>query len=196
MPIFSEAQLFGMTIRESADDGSDFTNPAADYRRLFLGEDGQLHVKDSAGTVTAIGGTLGAWTSYTPSWTATTTNPVLGSSTIVGRYKLLDSKTLVFQINLSITTGGAFSDGSGNYIFSLPAGMTSHASRIQVVTCHLLDNGTTHFIAIGKVAGGATTIAETVVADATNPRILNGDGSPFTLANGDQINYNGLIEIQ
>ena len=52
----SEALTYGLTIRESADDGSDFTNPAADYRRLFLGEDGQLHVKDSAGAVTAIGG--------------------------------------------------------------------------------------------------------------------------------------------
>ena len=48
---FSTAKLYGMTIRESATDGSDFTNPDADYRRLFLGEDGLLHVKDSAGTV-------------------------------------------------------------------------------------------------------------------------------------------------
>lgn len=55
---FSEAQLHGMTIRESADDGSDFTNAPADYRRLFLGEDGQLHVKDSAGAVTGIGGAI------------------------------------------------------------------------------------------------------------------------------------------
>lgn len=53
--VFSGAKLFGMTIRESATDGSDFTNPDADYRRLFLGEDGQLHVKDSAGAVTDIG---------------------------------------------------------------------------------------------------------------------------------------------
>lgn len=51
----SEAQVFGLTIRESATDGSDFTNPAADYRRFFLGEDGSLHLKDSAGTVTDIG---------------------------------------------------------------------------------------------------------------------------------------------
>src|SRR5687768_14351077 len=50
--LFSLAKLFGITIRESANDGSDFTNPDADYRRLFLGEDGLLHVKDSAGTVT------------------------------------------------------------------------------------------------------------------------------------------------
>jgi len=50
---FSLANLFGITIRESANDGSDFTNPDADYRRLFLGEDGLLHVKDSAGAVTS-----------------------------------------------------------------------------------------------------------------------------------------------
>ena len=49
---FSEALLYGMTIRESANDGSDFSNPAADYRRMFVGEDGLFHLKDSAGTVT------------------------------------------------------------------------------------------------------------------------------------------------
>lgn len=56
MGLFSVAKLFGMTIRESATDGSDFTNPDADYRRLFLGEDGGLHLKDSAGTVTDVAG--------------------------------------------------------------------------------------------------------------------------------------------
>src|SRR6188768_4159308 len=55
MAKFEEVLAPGLTIRESANDGSDFSNPSADYRRLFLGEDGQLHVKDSAGTVTDIG---------------------------------------------------------------------------------------------------------------------------------------------
>lgn len=45
--------IYGVHIRESATDGSDFTNAAADYRVLFLGEDGLLHVKDSSGTVTS-----------------------------------------------------------------------------------------------------------------------------------------------
>src|SRR5688572_16428356 len=60
MGLFSLTKLFGMTIRESANDGSDFTNPDADYRRLFLGEDGSLYTKDSAGTVAAIGGGAGS----------------------------------------------------------------------------------------------------------------------------------------
>lgn len=45
---------FGLTIRESASDGSDFSNPDADYRVLFLGEDGKLHLRDSSGTVTDV----------------------------------------------------------------------------------------------------------------------------------------------
>jgi hypothetical protein len=45
--------IYGIHVRESANDGSDFTNAAADYRVLILGEDGLLHVKDSAGTVTS-----------------------------------------------------------------------------------------------------------------------------------------------
>lgn len=44
--------IYGIHVRESATDGSDFSNAAADYRVLFLGEDGFLHVKDSAGSVT------------------------------------------------------------------------------------------------------------------------------------------------
>lgn len=44
--------IYGLHIRESANDGSDFSNGATDYRVLFLGEDGLLHVKDSSGTVT------------------------------------------------------------------------------------------------------------------------------------------------
>jgi hypothetical protein len=71
--IFSTAKLFGMTIRESATDGSDFTNPDADYRRLFLGEDGQLHVKDSAGSVTDIGASAAPPNCYENFLTATTT---------------------------------------------------------------------------------------------------------------------------
>lgn len=54
--------IYGVHIRESANDGSDFTNAAADYRILFLGEDGALHVKDSGGSVTDIGGSSGGIT--------------------------------------------------------------------------------------------------------------------------------------
>ncbi len=57
---FSSEHIYGINIRESANDGSDFSNPDADYRLAFLGEDGLWHVKDSSGTVTSpyTGGSL------------------------------------------------------------------------------------------------------------------------------------------
>jgi hypothetical protein len=51
--------IYGVQLRESANDGSDFTNADTDYRKLFLGEDGLLHVKDSAGAVTSPYSTTG-----------------------------------------------------------------------------------------------------------------------------------------
>jgi hypothetical protein len=52
MGAIEDEKAYALLIRESADDGSDFTNPPADYRRLFVGEDGDIHLKDPAGTVT------------------------------------------------------------------------------------------------------------------------------------------------
>lgn len=52
MAAIENEHVYGIQIRESANDGSDFSNPDADYRLAFLGEDGLWHVKDSAGTVT------------------------------------------------------------------------------------------------------------------------------------------------
>lgn len=57
MAAIEEHHIYGLQVRESANDGSDFTNPDADYRIVFLGEDGLLHAKDSSGTVTGLGGT-------------------------------------------------------------------------------------------------------------------------------------------
>lgn len=47
-----EEPIYGLKVRESADDGSDFGVPEADYRIWFVGEDGYFHLKDAAGTVT------------------------------------------------------------------------------------------------------------------------------------------------
>lgn len=52
MGLAHDDKIYALKIRESATDGSDFSNPVADYRMLYLGEDGFLHVKDSAGAVT------------------------------------------------------------------------------------------------------------------------------------------------
>jgi hypothetical protein len=55
MAAIENEKVYALKIRESADDGSDFGTPDADYRFLFLGEDGDLHLKDAADAVTDVG---------------------------------------------------------------------------------------------------------------------------------------------
>lgn len=55
MAAIDDILIPSLTLEEIASDGSTLTNPAADHRRLFLGEDASLHLIDSAGTVTDIG---------------------------------------------------------------------------------------------------------------------------------------------
>jgi hypothetical protein len=54
MTKMSDAEVPSLVLEEVASDGSSLSNPAADHRRLFLGEDGYLHVKDSAGSVASV----------------------------------------------------------------------------------------------------------------------------------------------
>ena len=56
MAAIENEHAYAIQLRESVNDGSDFGSADADYRRLFLGEDGRIRLKDAAGVVTEIGG--------------------------------------------------------------------------------------------------------------------------------------------
>lgn len=75
-------------------------------------------IQTGAVTATKIGTDSSfAWTSYTPAWTATTTNPVLNNGTIVSAYSQI-GKVVNFRIRLVMGSTTTF--GSGTYTFSLP----------------------------------------------------------------------------
>lgn len=59
MAAIENEHAYAVYLRENVDDGSDFGASDADYRRLFLGEDGLLRLKDSASAVTFAGGFAG-----------------------------------------------------------------------------------------------------------------------------------------
>lgn len=56
LPTASDNEFPKVILEEVAADGSATVTPAADHRALFLGEDGALHLKDSAAAVTDVGG--------------------------------------------------------------------------------------------------------------------------------------------
>jgi hypothetical protein len=55
MVLASDNKFPKVILEERLSDGSDTLNPAADHRSLFLGEDGLLRLRDSAGGITEIG---------------------------------------------------------------------------------------------------------------------------------------------
>ena len=133
----------------------------------------------------AIGNTvLGAWIDYTPTWTATTTNPVIGNGTITGRYSLVN-KTVTAQIYISM--GSTTTYGSGNFLLTLPVtAATTLGSFAALGSAWYYDasanNATT---GIANVNNGSTTIfgLRYTGTNAGNVTAI----APYTWASGDFI---------
>jgi len=178
-------------------EGTEPSAPAAGKQRLYI--DSTTHVlmlTNSSGTESVVGGgALGAWTDYTPTLTALTTNPTLGSSTVTGRYKLLDSKTGIVRVEFNVTTGGAWNAGSGEYRFSLPSGWTTVSGKPGMMgSAQILDSGTARYSASCMVSANATLISPIMVADASGTKILS-HNVPITWATGDAVYLQIVVEL-
>lgn len=178
-------------------EGTEPSAPAAGKQRLYIDSTThKLKRTNSSGTDVDIESTTSgatSWAAYTPTWTAVTTNPTLGSTTIAGRWKMLETNTMVFFINVAITTGGAWNAGSGEWQFSLPSGKTAPAFR-QTVAGMILDNGTKRYVITGLIEASDTKIIVMAVSDASNPFTV-GASAPVTWATGDKLDIGGIIEI-
>lgn len=124
-----------------------------------------------------------AWTSYTPTWTAATTNPVLGNGTLVGRY-LKVGRTCTAHINL--TMGSTTTYGAGNYSFALPA-TTANAGCTYIGHAHLL-SGSTRWMGQFVISPAATSASPFFPSTSTNTTAAFMQPTvPVTLASGHQL---------
>jgi hypothetical protein len=79
----------------------------------------------------ALKGLSDPWSTYTPAWTATTTNPTLGNGTLVGHYMQVN-KFVSFWIKL--TLGSTTTVGSGLYQITLPVTpFSTHPVHFEIV---------------------------------------------------------------
>ncbi|MHB9862195.1 hypothetical protein [Streptomyces sp. YIM S03343] len=130
-----------------------------------------------------------AWTPYTPAWTATTTNPVIGNGTLTGRYMKIGRNVLC---NINLVAGSTTTFGSGNYSFSLPVAAAS--SGVSVVGSSML-LGTDRWNGTIVVSSAATTVGAFIPISATNTRsdFLTAT-RPETLASGAQVRLTFMYE--
>jgi hypothetical protein len=132
-----------------------------------------------------------AWTPYTPSWTAASTNPVIGNGTLEGWYKVI-GKTCFVRGNIVMGTTTTF--GTGEWYISMPF-TASHADAI-LMTANLLDNSSAWYNATmnGARAGfnnRAPMQFQTSSGTANDVNATN----PFTWASTDRFLWNGSYEI-
>ncbi|MFF5186471.1 hypothetical protein ACFY30_22290 [Streptomyces sp. NPDC000345] len=130
-----------------------------------------------------------AWSTYTPTWTGSTTNPVVGNGTLIGRYQKI-GRQVVGHINL--TAGSTTTFGTGNYNFTLP--FTAAASGAALVgTAMLL--GTDRWNGATNISSGASTLAAFFPISATNGRSDFWTPSrPEAMASGTQVRITFVYE--
>lgn len=123
---------------------------------------------------------LFGWRAWTPTWTAATTNPVIGNGTLTGRY-LQVGKLVKCQLRLVI--GSTTTTGTGGWRFDYPvAPNTTYANLYQVgsVFC---------FNANGINVTGVTQYGSATFWLGYTPTPITAN-SPFAWAEGDYLEVN------
>lgn len=112
-------------------------SPSAGSQRLYLdsADGNKLKRKDSSGTVVTIesagAGAPGVWTSYTPVVTGATTNPTLGTGSVVeGRY-VQNGTIVTCWFGIQFGTSGTAA-GSGEIRVSLPVNMLTTGTTVPI----------------------------------------------------------------
>lgn len=131
---------------------------------------------------------MGAWTAYTPPWTAVTTNPTLVDGLLYGRYTVWAQS---LHIRVSLQIGPGTSGGTGAWVFGLPATYTaSSLGGSQGLTGEIVKVST----------GFSYPVVWEIGAGSGTGQVRSGAGyvtgtAPIAFASGDVILFNGIIEL-
>jgi len=138
---------------------------------------------------------VGAWQSYTVSWTADTTNPSIGNGTLAGRYTQI-GKTCILIIGL--TMGSTTTYGSGNWSFSLPKTAKNTSGIIFCGVAHIRKFGTANYERIAQISPVVSTTVIKLFNDPTQGSNSSNISAtvPFTWGDGDTLGIEITYEIE
>lgn len=136
-----------------------------------------------------------AWTSFTPTWTAVTTNPSIVNGTLEGKYIQI-GKTV--HVRISMVAGSSTTFGSGEWKFALPLTAATlgnsnfgwHGSSIG------LRPGTAYNAGIGRIYSGGTfaqVVSPTAADGSTNAAW--GAAVPYTWASTHVLSLSITYEV-
>ena len=134
------------------------------------------------------------WQSYTPTWTADTTNPAIGNGTLAGRYVVI-GKLCTYVLGLVMGTTTTY--GSGNWAFSLPINAVNTAGIYFLGVAHLRKAGSGNYERIVQIAPAVSVSTISLFIDPTqgsNSFYISGT-NPFTWGDGSTLNFEITYEI-
>ena len=131
-----------------------------------------------------------AWNTYSPTWTAASSNPSIGNGTITGRYKQI-GKTVFVNVKISMGTTTTF--GSGNWRISLPVNAFETYSVILPTT--FLSNGNAWYqgLSYTEYDGNTSYVVSVWDKGATGSAAVSST-IPFSWTSTDALTFCGSYE--
>lgn len=147
--------------------------------------DGTITTADLAASV----GNFGAWATYTPALTASTTNPTLGTSPTQTGYYVQIGKFVQVAATIEFGTGGSVSAGSGTYYVSVPVARntTSIGTDLLLGQARLVDSSTSQVAYVSLRAVTSTTVSLSYVVSPPVAATFVTNAVPWTWAAGDSL---------
>ncbi|MGW1174547.1 hypothetical protein ACWD4P_12605 [Kitasatospora sp. NPDC002543] len=135
--------------------------------------------------------TAGAWTTFVPAWTASTTNPTLGNGTLTSRWCRVGRMiTWVGSLQLGSTSNG----GTGLWSMSLPV-QAAGSGILQTGTCDYVNAGDNEYVGLTQITSGATTCGF-LVKTGTNSQSSSGvsNSSPVGASQNTRVHWSITYE--
>jgi len=114
--------------------------------------------------------------SYVPTWTGSSTNPVIGNGTLSGVYSVHNG---LCQVTILMVAGSTTTFGTGVWSFALP--ITSRSTLSVFGSARGFDSGTAYYAGVSE----AGSVSVTATFDATNTQAQS--TVPFTWATADSL---------
>lgn len=145
-------------------------------------------IQNLAADVDALGG---AWTAYSPIWSASGTQPVPNNGALTGNHRLIGK---LAHVRITLTIGSTTTIGSGVYRFSLPAAAPPKVNSLLTALFADASDGTRLYPCTVRIIAASTTGDNMRIAVAGNAASL-GATVPVVPATGDVIMIDGSYEI-
>jgi len=138
-------------------------------------------------TAAQLNGIGEALTSFTPTWTGTSTNPVLGNGQLLGQYTQVNK--LVYA-RYTLIVGSTTTFGTGDYRFTYPVAAKSIANFGAILSAgFLFDSNVAQMYSMtaSSVSGSGTVFRLLSFPNSTQNLSVFGPTTPITLATNDEL---------